>query len=157
MRITTKWGWFWRFFLRCSKEQRLDIVNRFVSPAPPLRPHLVHTNGSFRNGWSRDFFRFAIFLLYTGALAGRYVVAPSQRFNLSKADGGQRGKQKEESLPCSCITPRKVQECLLMRAPSTRLSSQWWEPLRPWSSAVTTPAPSSDISAFGVITTLTAS
>lgn len=33
--------------------------------------------------------------------------------------------------------PRKVQECLLTRAPSTRLSSPWWEPPRPWSSAVT--------------------
>lgn len=58
---------------------------------------------------------------------------------------------KEDSLRYSRVTPRKVQECLLKRAPSTRPSSVWWEPPRPWSLAVTTPAPSSDISVFGSI------
>lgn len=111
----------------------------------------VRTNGSFRDGSSCDFFRFAIFLFCTGAAVDSYVVAFLSVFNLSRAHCGKQGTppQKEDSLPCSCIAPRKERECPLTRAPSTRLSSLWWEPLRPWSSAVTTP--SSDTSALSLI------
>lgn len=48
---------------------------------------------------------------------------PLSEFNLSKADSRERGIEKKDHLPCSCIAPRKVQECLRMKALSIRLSS----------------------------------
>lgn len=49
--------------------------------------HLLHLDGFVFHGRSREVFRFAIFLLYTGdSPAGSYVVAPRPCFNLSQAE-----------------------------------------------------------------------
>lgn len=49
--------------------------------------HLLHPDGFALHRRSREFFRFAIFLLYTGdSPAGSYVVAPRPCFNLSQAE-----------------------------------------------------------------------
>lgn len=58
--------------LRCDKQQGLDILSPVCVEHPRVR-----TDGSFRDGWSCDFFRFAIFPPSPPVLfADRDVVAP---------------------------------------------------------------------------------
>lgn len=96
-------------------------------------------DGLALHGRSRDFFRYAIFLLYTGDPRWQLRCCPPVSA-LTCPELKRKGKRLKyngnTALLRSRIAPRKVQECLLTRAPSTRPSSVWWEPPRPWSSAV---------------------
>lgn len=123
------------------------VVNIGEQTAVGAEPTCSSGIGSFRDGWSRDFSRFAIFLFYTGVPAGRVIFAVLTVFFLKtcrEQTVGQGTPPRKEKIVCpvALLSPREreARECLLRRAPSTRLSSLWWEPLRPWSSAVTTPA-----------------
>lgn len=139
-----------------KQERRFGVLRPFMASTPVFTPAYTQMDAP-EMLWSRDFFRFAIFLRYTGPPAGS--CPPLCAFNLSKRWRWAQGRTFDEgtqSSPRSCCRgEKKVQECPLTRAPSTRLSSPWWEPLRPWSSAVTSPAPSSDITPAGVTRELT--
>lgn len=67
-------------------------------------------NGSFRDGRSCDFFRFAIFLFCTGDSVDSYVVASSRCYNLSKAQGGNRGSPKKKIVCLVAVSRREKSE-----------------------------------------------
>lgn len=117
----------------------------------------LHTDGCSRDALVTWLFPFRHFPpLHRSS---RWQLPPLCALNLSKrwrwAQRWTFHKGTQSSPRSCCRGEKKVQECPLTRAPSTRLSSPWWEPLRPWSSAVTSPAPSSDITPDGVTRELT--
>lgn len=83
-------------------------------------------DGLALHGRSRDFFRYAIFLLYTGDPRWQLRCCPPVSA-LTCPELKRKGKRLKyngnTALLRSRIAPRKVQECLLTRAPSTRPSS----------------------------------
>lgn len=116
-------------------KQRLWLCKRDCFAHP-----YVSTNRPSRCGGSCDFFRFAIFLFQTRCSRGRIPSRPLSAFKpapkLTVGNGGLSVRRHFDC--CNSKTPKEERECL-QRARNIRLSSPWWELLRPWCSAVTTP------------------